>query len=142
MDLSTGHSGGRSTGRDGRVVDQVSRLVDNLRAVKKDRPPGSARRLLLTSYNPPTPRPPRSAVPRDGTVGRGRLAGWVVVHPHAAVADAYLGLPYNVASYALLTHLLAGAGEYTGNAHGQHGNVHLYDNHVEQARTCYLVASR
>lgn len=124
-------------GRDGRVVDQVSRLVDNLRAVKKDPAHPAARRLLLTSYNPADAE--TAALPPCHVMAQWDVGGWrdglsCILTQRSA--DAYLGLPYNVASYALLTHLLAGAvGLTPGTLTVNMGNVHLYDNHVEQART-------
>jgi thymidylate synthase len=123
-------------GRDGRVVDQVDQLVTNLRAVAADPAHPAARRLLLTGLNP-----------ADATVAAlppcHVLAQWDVDPIHGTLtcivtqrsADLYLGVPYNVASYALMTWLLA---QMTSLRPGRlifnFGNLHLYDNHVEAAR--------
>src|SRR6185312_5120520 len=64
-------------------------------------------------------------------VADGRLS----CHLYQRSADMFLGVPFNIASYALLTHMIAAQ---TGLAVGElvwtGGDIHVYDNHVEQAR--------
>jgi thymidylate synthase len=64
-------------------------------------------------------------------VGRGRLSCQL----YQRSADAFLGLPFNIASYALLTRMIAQVAELEpGELVHTLGDVHLYRNHVEQAR--------
>jgi thymidylate synthase len=113
-------------GEDGRV-DQIARLVENLRET-----PGS-RRHLVSAWQPAEIG--RMALPPchyafqcfvDGEPGDGRLS---LMWQQRSV-DSFLGLPFNVASYALLTHMLA---QQTGLEVGElifhGGDCHVYDNH-------------
>lgn len=122
-------------GRDGRVYDQIAVLVEDIAAVAANPAHPAARRLLLTGYNPADAQV--AALPPCHV-----LAQWDVDHDRRALscqvvqrsADVYLGLPYNVASYALLTHLLARvSGLVPGTLTHVIGNAHLYANHVDQA---------
>jgi thymidylate synthase len=123
----------RWEGPNGKVVDQIAELVRNVRAVKDDPWHPAARRLLLTAWNPGDM--PDSKVPTgchtfaQFNVTDGRLS----CHLYQRSADLLLGVPFNIASYALLTHLLAkvaglGVGQYVHSF----GDAHIYENHFEQ----------
>jgi thymidylate synthase len=114
-------------------VDQVAQLVDNLR-----RDPDS-RRHIVSAWNvadiPQMALAPCHALfqfyvaPSDD--GPGRLSCQL----YQRSADVFLGVPFNIASYALLTHMVA---QVTGLEVGDFvhtlGDAHLYSNHLEQAR--------
>ena len=113
--------------RDGRAIDQISQVVDQLR-----RNPDS-RHIIVSAWNV------------------GELEDMALMPCHAFFqfyvadrklscqlyqrsADIFLGVPFNIASYALLTHMLAqqcdlGVGEFVWTG----GDCHLYQNHLEQA---------
>lgn len=120
--------------RDGNPIDQVSDLVEELR----NNP--TSRRLIIEGWNV-TDLPLMALPPCHKTYQffvspeTGHLSGALMQRS----ADAYLGLGWNIANLALLIHLLA---EQTGYLPGKAiwfgGDVHLYLNHVEQARTQLL----
>ena len=112
---------------DGRVVDQMAWLVDEIR-----RNPQS-RRLLVSAWN--VAEVESMALPPchclfQFYVAEGRLSCQL----YQRSADVFLGVPFNIASYALLTLMLA---QVTGLAPGEFihsfGDAHLYANHLEQA---------
>ena len=121
---------------DGRSIDQLARVVEGLRAD----PYG--RRHVVSAWNPADIEdmalPPchclfqfHVAPPAgDGADGPGRLSCQL----YQRSADIFLGVPFNIASYALITHMVARA---TGLAVGEFvhtlGDAHLYLNHLEQA---------
>ncbi len=114
--------------RDGRSIDQIADVVAAIR-----RNPDS-RRLIVTAWNPADIE--RMALPPchclfQFYVAEGRLSCQL----YQRSADMFIGVPFNIASYALLTIMVA---QVTGLRPGEFihtfGDVHLYLNHVEQAR--------
>ena len=113
---------------DGRSVDQITRLVEGIR-----RNPDS-RRHLVTAWNPGEvdnmALPPCHAL-FQFYVANGRLSCQL----YQRSADIFLGVPFNIASYALLTHMIAQACDLApGDFIWTGGDCHLYLNHLEQAR--------
>ena len=113
---------------DGRSVDQITRLVEGIR-----RNPDS-RRHLVTAWNPGEvdnmALPPCHAL-FQFYVANGRLSCQL----YQRSADIFLGVPFNIASYALLTHMIALACDLApGDFVWTGGDCHLYLNHLEQAR--------
>ena len=112
---------------DGRSIDQLAEVVERIR-----REPES-RRLLVSAWNPADLE--RMALPPCHTlfqfyVSQGRLSCQL----YQRSADVFLGLPFNIASYALLTHLVAhSAGLSPGEFVHTLGDTHLYLNHLDQA---------
>ena len=113
---------------DGRHIDQIKGLIDLIR-----RDPGS-RRQIVTAWNPGEIE--RMALAPCHCLFQTQVAaGRLNLQLYQRSADFFLGVPFNIASYALLTHMLArecglepGVFVWTG------GDVHLYSNHLEQAR--------
>ncbi len=113
---------------DGRHVDQVKELVDQLQSNP------SSRRHVISAWNvgqlDEMALPPCHAF-MQFYVNEGRLSCQL----YQRSADVFLGVPFNIASYALLTHLLAhvtglGVGDFVHTL----GDAHLYVNHLDQAR--------
>ncbi|MFZ9982197.1 MAG: thymidylate synthase [Cyclobacteriaceae bacterium] len=113
---------------DGRRIDQITQVLDQLRS-KPD-----SRRHIVSAWNPAEvdkmALPPCHAL-FQFYVAEGRLSCQL----YQRSADYFLGVPFNIASYALLTHMFAQQcdlepGEFVWTG----GDVHLYTNHLEQAR--------
>ncbi len=113
---------------DGRHVDQISEVLDTLR-----RDPDS-RRMVVSAWNvgeiPQMALAPCHAL-FQFYVADGRLSCQL----YQRSADLFLGVPFNIASYALLTHMVAQqVGLEVGDFVWTGGDCHVYDNHVEQVR--------
>jgi thymidylate synthase len=114
--------------RDGGSIDQIANVVGAIR-----RNPDS-RRLIVSAWNPPDidemALPPCHCL-FQFYVAEGRLSCQL----YQRSADVFLGVPFNIASYALLTLMVA---QVTQLAPGEFihtfGDAHLYRNHIEQAR--------
>jgi len=113
---------------DGRSVDQLKVLLEQIRTNP------DSRRLIVSAWN--VGEIGRMALPPCHAlfqfyVAKGRLSCQL----YQRSADVFLGLPFNIASYSLLTHMVA---QVTGLAPGDFvhtlGDAHLYSNHMEQAR--------
>jgi thymidylate synthase len=113
---------------DGRVIDQIAWVVDEIR-----RNPDS-RRLVVSAWNPGDLSAMALAPCHclfQFHVADGRLSCQL----YQRSADAFLGVPFNIASYALLTHLVAHVtGLMPGDFVHSFGDAHLYLNHLDQAR--------
>ena len=113
---------------DGRSIDQISNVIEMIK-----RNPDS-RRLIVSAWNPAEvdkmALPPCHAL-FQFYVADGRLSCQL----YQRSADIFLGVPFNIASYALLTMMVA---QVTGLKPGDFvhslGDAHLYSNHLEQAR--------
>ena len=116
------------TAPDGRTIDQIAWLIDEIK-----RNPDS-RRLVVSAWNvadlPQMALQPCHAL-FQFHVANGRLSCQL----YQRSADVFLGVPFNIASYALLTHLVAQVCDLVpGDFVHTLGDAHLYKNHLEQAR--------
>lgn len=112
---------------DGDKIDQVARIVEQLRTTP------DSRRIILSAWN--VADIDKMALPPchclfQFWVAEGRLSCQL----YQRSCDVFLGVPFNIASYALLTHMLAqqadlGVGDFVWTG----GDCHLYRNHLEQA---------
>ncbi|MFD7078125.1 thymidylate synthase [Nocardioides sp. NPDC059952] len=113
---------------DGRHVDQIARIIDQ---IKQD---PDSRRHVISAWNPADIDD--MALPPCHTLCQFYVAdGKLSLQLYQRSADVFLGVPFNIASYALLTHMVA---HVTGLEPGEFvhtlGDAHLYSNHLEQAR--------
>ncbi len=116
------------TAPDGRVIDQISAVVKSL----KENP--NSRRHIVSAWNPADvddmALPPCHCL-FQFFVAEGRLSCQL----YQRSADVFLGVPFNIASYALLTLMVAKAtGLQPGEFVHSFGDAHLYLNHIDQAR--------
>jgi thymidylate synthase len=114
-------------GKDGKVVDQVTDLIKQI----KTNP--DSRRLIISAWNV-ADLPEMKLMPCHCLfqfyVANGKLSCQL----YQRSADVFLGVPFNIASYALLTLMIAQVCELEpGEFVHSFGDVHLYNNHVEQA---------
>jgi thymidylate synthase len=118
----------RWQGPAGTVVDQLQGVIEQIR----ENP--DSRRLIVSAWNPA--QIDEMALPPCHCVFQFQVMG---DHLHCQLyqrsADIFLGVPFNIASYALLTHMVA---QVTGLKPGEFihtfGDLHLYDNHLQQAK--------
>jgi thymidylate synthase len=113
---------------DGREVDQIAELIDGL----KNNP--DSRRHIVSAWNPgdvPKMKLPPCHALFQFYVADGRLSCQL----YQRSADIFLGVPFNIASYALLTMMVAQVCGYRpGEFVHTLGDAHLYSNHLDQAR--------
>lgn len=109
-------------------VDQITQLLTDIR-----KNPDS-RRLIVSAWNPIDV--PQMALPPCHSLFQFYVAGGALsCQLYQRSADVFLGVPFNIASYALLTHMIAQVcGLKVGDFVHTLGDAHLYSNHIEQAR--------
>jgi thymidylate synthase len=115
-------------GADGKVVDQVSDLVEQIK-----RNPDS-RRLIISAWN--VADLPQMALMPCHTLFQFYVAeGKLSCQLYQRSADVFLGVPFNIASYALLTLMIAQVCDLQpGEFIHTFGDVHVYNNHMEQVK--------
>lgn len=125
---------------DGRHIDQIKEVLEQIVQTP------NSRRIIVSAWNP-ADLPDESISPQDN-VGQGRMAlapchaffqfyvceGRLSCQLYQRSADIFLGVPFNIASYALLTMMIAqvcglSAGDFVHTL----GDAHLYSNHLQQA---------
>lgn len=113
---------------DGRVIDQISWVLNEI----KTNP--NSRRLIVSAWNPADVND--MALPPCHCLFQFFVAdGKLSCQLYQRSADVFLGVPFNIASYALLTMMMAKAtGLKAGEFVHSFGDAHLYLNHVEQAK--------
>lgn len=112
---------------DGRVIDQIQNVLEQI----KHNP--DSRRMIVSSWNPADidsmALPPCHCLFQFYV-----LEGALSCQLYQRSADIFLGVPFNIASYALLTFMMARVtGLKVGEFVHSFGDLHLYDNHIEQA---------
>jgi thymidylate synthase len=108
-------------------VDQIARLVREIESNP------NSRRLIVTGWNPETCD--EVALPPCHTLFQFKIESGKTLHCqlYQRSADAFLGVPFNISSYALLTHLVAHVcGLEVGDFIHTFGDLHIYSNHLEQ----------
>lgn len=126
---------------DGRTIDQISELIEQIKANP------DSRRLLVSAWNPSllpdTSKSPKhnaeeglQALPPCHTMFQFYVAdGKLSCQLYQRSADIFLGVPFNIASYALLTLMVAQVCELEpGDFIHTFGDAHLYSNHMDQAK--------
>jgi thymidylate synthase len=113
---------------DGQVIDQVSKVTHQI----KTNP--NSRRLIVTAWNPAEIE--KMALPPCHVLFQFYVAeGKLSCQLYQRSADVFLGVPFNIASYALLTMMVAQVCNLEpGTFVHTFGDVHLYSNHLEQAK--------
>ncbi len=125
---------------DGRHIDQLSQVIEQIRSTP------NSRRIIVSAWNPADL--PDESISPQANVAAGRMAlapchaffqfyvcdGRLSCQLYQRSADIFLGVPFNIASYALLTMMIAQVcdlqpGEFIHTL----GDAHLYSNHLEQA---------
>lgn len=114
--------------RDGGTIDQITKVQDMIR----NNP--NSRRLLVTAWNPADIE--QMALPPCHCLFQFYVAdGRLSCQLYQRSADVFLGVPFNIASYALLTMMMAQAtGLQPGEFVHSFGDAHLYSNHIDQAK--------
>ena len=124
---------------DGRVIDQISQLIHDIRTNP------DSRRLIVSGWNPAVLPDTKFSPKHNAAMGKQALPpchtlfqfyvhdGKLSCQLYQRSADIFLGVPFNIASYALLTMMVAQVCDLTpGDFVHTFGDAHLYSNHLEQ----------
>lgn len=127
-DFGKAHLGGQRLAVDKTEVDQLANLIEGI----KTDPNG--RRHILTAWN--VAELDQMALPPCHVLAQFYVSnGKLSCHMYQRSVDVFLGLPFNIASYALLTHMIAHVCDLNvGELIISTGDTHIYSNHVEQVK--------
>ena len=115
-------------GADGVVVDQIWQVIDQIKKTP------DSRRLIVSAWNV-ADLPKMALMPCHALFQFYVADGKLSCQLYQRSADVFLGVPFNVASYALLTMMIAQVCDLeVGEFVHTFGDVHLYNNHIEQAK--------
>jgi len=115
-------------GADGKTIDQISQIIEQ---VKKN---PDSRRLIVSAWNV-AELPKMALMPCHAMFQFYVADGKLSCQLYQRSADVFLGVPFNIASYALLTMMIAQVCDLkAGDFIHTFGDVHLYNNHIEQAK--------
>lgn len=114
-------------GADGKVIDQITEVIEQIKKTP------DSRRLIVSAWN--VADLPDMALQPCHTLFQFYVAdGKLSCQLYQRSADVFLGVPFNIASYALLTMMVAQVCDLQyGDFVHSFGDVHLYNNHIEQA---------
>ncbi|MEM6536002.1 MAG: thymidylate synthase [Pseudomonadota bacterium] len=113
---------------DGRVIDQIDWVLNEIRTNP------NSRRMVVSAWNP-ADVPDMALPPCHCLFQFNVMDGRLNCQLYQRSADVFLGVPFNIASYALLTLMMArAAGLQPGTFVHTFGDAHLYSNHLDQAR--------
>lgn len=115
-------------GVDGKVIDQITDLINQIKKTP------DSRRLIVSAWNV-TDLPKMALMPCHCLFQFYIVDNKLSCLLYQRSADVFLGVPFNIASYALLTMMIAQVCDLqVGDFVHSFGDVHLYNNHIEQAK--------
>jgi thymidylate synthase len=119
----------------GEPIDQIARVLNGIEQLKRDPSASIGRRLVVSAWNPADlddMRLPPCHLLFQFSVTGAQLSCQL----YQRSGDAFLGVPFNIASYALLTHMIARVtGLEAAEFIHSFGDLHIYTNHIEQVQT-------
>jgi len=124
-------------GQDGKEIDQIAQIIEQIKHVKDNKNSPYGRRLIVSAWNAADiEEMAKAGLPPCHTMFQFYVHdGKLSCQLYQRSADVFLGVPFNIASYALLTMMIA---QVTGLKPGEFvhtfGDVHIYSNHIDQVK--------